>query len=170
LLLSIGALAAFSSLSLLSHQGDIPNWGIILTILLLTFFISWTWALFIYLRWRDRRSLATPTNPTIDLAALKGTVYGLVPGAEYRVMQTFTDYYNNQFQSGEILHFKERHFLPYPGGHTIIFHERPSVSAGGHQRPHPLQLPLLHRLSRSLIIPESFFANLSRLRAPASQR
>src|SRR4029079_7090084 len=96
-----------------------------LAILLLTFFISWTWTLFIYLRWRDRRGLATPTNRTIDLDALKGTVCLLVPGAEYRVMQTFTDYYNNQFQSGELLHFKERHFLPYHGGHTIISHERP---------------------------------------------
>ena len=124
LLLSIGALAALSALSLLSHQADVSNWGIILAILLLTFFISWTWTLFIYLRWRDRRGLATPTNRTIDLDALKGTVYLLVPGAEYRVMQTFTDYYNNQFQSGELLHFKERHFLPYHGGHTIIFHER----------------------------------------------
>ena len=118
-LLVIGALAAFSALSLLGHQGDVSNWGIILTVLVFTYFISWTWALFVYLRWRDSGSLATPVT-TMDREALKGTVYGLVPGAEYQVMQAFTDYYNNQFQQGERLRFKERHFLPYHGGHTIM--------------------------------------------------
>jgi hypothetical protein len=53
------------------------------------------------------------------------TIYGLVRGGEYRVMQSFTDYYGNQFQRGELLRFKERHFLPYEGGHTILFEERP---------------------------------------------
>jgi len=123
-LLAMGAVAAFSAFSLLGHQGDASNWGVILAILLLTYFISWTWALFVYLRWRDRRSLATPVT-SMDQDALKGTVYGLVPGAEYQVMQAFTDYYNNQFQQGERLRFKERHFLPYHGGHTIMFDERP---------------------------------------------
>jgi len=123
-LLVIGAFAALSALSLLGHQGDVSNWGIILTVLVFTYFISWTWALFVYLRWRDGRSLATPVT-TLDREALKGTVYGLVPGAEYQVMQAFTDYYNNQFQQGERLRFKERHFLPYHGGHTIMFDDRP---------------------------------------------
>jgi hypothetical protein len=40
-------------------------------------------------------------------------------------MQTFIDYYKNEFQQGEMLRFKERHFLPYHGGHTIIFEQRP---------------------------------------------
>ena len=60
----------------------------------------------------------------MDREALKGTVYGLVQGAEYKVIQTFTDYYQNQFQRGELLRFRERHFLPYHGGHTIIFDQR----------------------------------------------
>ena len=55
---------------------------------------------------------------------LQGTVYGLVPGGEYRVIQSFTDYYANQFERGEVLRFKERHFLPYHGGHTIVFDEK----------------------------------------------
>ena len=61
----------------------------------------------------------------MDQEALKRTVYGLVQGAKYEVVQTFTDYYRNQFQRGEVLHFKERHYLPYHSGHTIIFEERP---------------------------------------------
>lgn len=52
------------------------------------------------------------------------SVYGLTPGHRYQVIQSFTDYYGNRFEQGEILRFKERHFLPYDGGHTIVFEER----------------------------------------------
>jgi hypothetical protein len=124
LLLIVGAFAALSAFSLLSYQGDLPNWGIIIAVLMGVFFISWTWALILYLRWRERRTLNTGVS-VMDREELKRTVYGLIPGAEYQVMQTFTDYYNNQFQRGEMLRFKERHFLPYHGGHTIIFEQRP---------------------------------------------
>jgi hypothetical protein len=51
----------------------------------------------------------------------EGTVYGMIPGREYQVMKSFTDHYGNEFQEGERLRFKERHFLPYHGGHTIVF-------------------------------------------------
>ena len=124
LLLIVGALAALSAFSLLGHQGDVPNWGIFIAGLLGVYFLCWTWALMLYLRVRERRSLGSPVTE-MDHEALKGTVYGLVQGAEYQVVQTFTDYYNNQFECGELLRFKERHFLPYHGGHTIIFEQRP---------------------------------------------
>jgi Domain of unknown function (DUF3601) len=123
-LLSVGAVAALSTFILLSYQGDLPNWGVLIAILVVTYFISWTWALMLYLRWRDKRTLGTPVTAMYS-EELKGTVYGLMPGAEYQVMQTFTDYYKNEFQRGERLRFKERHFLPYHGGHTIIFDQRP---------------------------------------------
>lgn len=55
---------------------------------------------------------------------LQGTVCGLIPEGEYWVIQSFSDYYANQFQRGEVLRFKERHFLPYHGGHTIVFDEK----------------------------------------------
>ncbi|NUM46304.1 MAG: DUF3601 domain-containing protein [Anaerolineales bacterium] len=51
------------------------------------------------------------------------TLYDLHPGA-YRILQAFTDYYGNTFEAGEVLHFQERHFLPYEGGHTLVFQER----------------------------------------------
>jgi hypothetical protein len=124
LLLIVGALAALSAFSLLGQQGDIPNWGILIAVLMVIFFVSWTWALMLYLRWREPRTLNTGVT-TMDREELRGTVYGLVQGADYQVMQTFTDYYNNQFQRGESLRFKERHFLPYHGGHTIVFEQRP---------------------------------------------
>ena len=53
-----------------------------------------------------------------------GTIYGLMPGREYLVLKSFTDHYGNAFERGERLHFKQRHFLPYHGGHTIIFEEK----------------------------------------------
>lgn len=51
-------------------------------------------------------------------------VYELIPGAQYQVIQSFTDYYQNSFTQGELLYFRQRHFLPYEGGHTIVFEER----------------------------------------------
>ncbi len=52
------------------------------------------------------------------------TVYDLVPGVEYIVRTAFVDHYNNRFESGERLRFRERHFLPYHGGHTVVFESR----------------------------------------------
>ena len=124
MLLIVGAVAALSAFSLLGHQGDVPNWGILIAGLLVVFFLCWTWALMLYLRWRERRSLGSPVTE-MDHESLKGTVYGLVQGAQYQVVQNFIDYYKNEFQQGEMLCFKERHFLPYHGGHTIVFEQRP---------------------------------------------
>jgi hypothetical protein len=115
-LITVGALAAFIAFLLFSQQGDMPHWGIVTAILLGTFFLCWTCALILYLRWKDRRLM--------DPELLEGTVYGLVQGAEYQVMKSFIDYYQNHFHQGELLRFKERHYLPYHGGHTIIFDQR----------------------------------------------
>ena len=51
-------------------------------------------------------------------------IYTLGKGATYVVAKTFTDFYGNLFSPGEILTYAERHFLPYDGGHTIVFKER----------------------------------------------
>jgi Domain of unknown function (DUF3601) len=44
--------------------------------------------------------------------------------SQYRVLQDFVDFYQNQFKQGELLTFVESHFLPYHGGHTVVFQER----------------------------------------------
>jgi len=51
-------------------------------------------------------------------------LYTLEPGVVYRVTKPFLDYYQNCFAAGETLTFVERHFLPYHGGHTIVFKEK----------------------------------------------
>lgn len=94
-----------------------------ISIFVLSFFVL----LWLYLQWQDRRRAAHPSTPaaTRPQQNLEGTVYGLVPGGQYQIIQSFTDYYGNSFKQGDILRFKERHFLPYHGGHTIIFDKQP---------------------------------------------
>ena len=50
-------------------------------------------------------------------------IYTLKKGATYLVNNMFTDFYGNVFSPGEMLTYVERHFLPYDGGHTIVFKE-----------------------------------------------
>ena len=91
------------------------------------FLLSYTGAFLLYLRWRDgRRGMSKMTTPSAERSAqdLEGTIYGMIPGSQYQVIQPFTDYYGNSFEQREILRFKERYFLPYEGGHTIVFEER----------------------------------------------
>jgi hypothetical protein len=45
-------------------------------------------------------------------------------GRHYVIRKPFTDYYSNAFTPGEVLTYVERHFLPYEGGHTLVFQER----------------------------------------------
>jgi hypothetical protein len=54
---------------------------------------------------------------------LVGTVYGLEPGRVYRVVRTFSDCYSNNFEQGRTLTFRQRNFVPYHGGHTVMFDE-----------------------------------------------
>lgn len=51
-------------------------------------------------------------------------VYNLKTNATYTVTKDFTDFYGNKFSFGEKLTYSQRHFLPYDGGHTIVFKER----------------------------------------------
>lgn len=63
------------------------------------------------------------------------TVNDLVKGRTYEVVREFRDYFGSVFAAGERLVFTERHFLPYHGGHTIVFgpvslHLQEEVNAG----------------------------------------
>jgi hypothetical protein len=122
-LLAVGAAAATGGLWLGWHPTVIPNSGVVIAGLLSAYFVCLTWALLRYLRWRDQRRAVGAVRPTYP-DEVDGTVYGMEAGGAYRVMQSFVDYYGNQFQRGEVLRFKERHFLPYHGGHTGIFDGR----------------------------------------------
>lgn len=52
------------------------------------------------------------------------SIYTLERDVVYIVRRGFTDFYGNVFSAGETLTFVERNFLPYDGGHTIVFKER----------------------------------------------
>ena len=62
-----------------------------------------------------------PFNPGTNTPPPRTGVYGLRPGATYRVIQEIRDYYGNVFPIGMELVFVGRYFLPYHGGHTIVF-------------------------------------------------
>jgi hypothetical protein len=93
--------------------------------------LCWGAAFFLYLRQRDqareaaglsRHYGAAPINhssPTQELS-----IYMLQPGVCYLVKQSFVDCFGNHFEQGQRLTFRKRHFLPYHGGHTIVFEER----------------------------------------------
>ena len=49
---------------------------------------------------------------------------GLIPGATYRVIRPVTDHYGTVFAVGEELTYVSRDFLPYHGGHTLVFQPR----------------------------------------------
>ncbi len=51
-------------------------------------------------------------------------IYSLVEGTTYTIEKDFTDFYNQPVFRGEKLTFVERNFLPYDGGHTIVFIQR----------------------------------------------
>jgi hypothetical protein len=52
------------------------------------------------------------------------SVHTLRPSARYRIVRGFTDFCGNHFEPGEILTFRERHYLPYDGGNTVVFEEQ----------------------------------------------
>jgi hypothetical protein len=98
--------------------------GVIIAVLLGACFTCWTWALLRHLRRREGGRPVAVVRAAYRVEEVEGTIYGLVPGEEYRVMRPFADYHGNQFRQGESLRFRERHFLPYHGGHTVVFEER----------------------------------------------
>jgi Domain of unknown function (DUF3601) len=127
LLICLGSGAVALAFWLIDRPQVISNSGFILAISFVVFFLSYTGAFLLYLRWRDsRRGMSKTSIPSTALAAqdLEGTIYGMLPGSQYKVIQSFTDYYGNSFEQREVLRFKQRFFLPYEGGHTIVFEER----------------------------------------------
>jgi len=127
LLICVGAGAVALAFWLADHRQVIANSGGIIAIAFGVFFLSYTGALFLYLRGRDKRgapSKMTLPSSMSSMQELEGTIYVMIPGSQYRIIQSFTDYYGNSFEQSEVLRFKQRYFLPYEGGHTIVFEER----------------------------------------------
>jgi hypothetical protein len=127
LFILVGTATLLLAFWLINRPQGMSGSGITIALSLGISFVSYTWALLLYLQGRDgiRAAIVRKSPQTAHSRPdLEGTLYGLVPGYPYQVMKSFTDYYGNSFDQGEILRFKERHFLPYDGGHTIVFVER----------------------------------------------
>lgn len=127
-LLLLGSLAFAAAIWLVDHRAVSPYSGQALACLMGIFGLTYTCAMLLWMRWRDHHAAAHAPHahglPTYTDPLYQGTVYGLTQGAVYEVQQPFKDHYQNVFQPGERLRFKERHFLPYHGGHTLVFEER----------------------------------------------
>lgn len=61
-----------------------------------------------------------PSSGTLPLLSL----YELERGRCYRVRRDFVDFYGNHFVESEQITFRERHYLPYTGGHTLVFEQK----------------------------------------------
>jgi hypothetical protein len=127
LLICLAAGAVALAFWLIDHRQVISNSEIIIAISFGVFFLAYLRAFLLYLNWRDsRRGMSKTSIPSTTLSAqnLEGTIYGMIPGSQYRVTQSFTDYYGSSFEQSEVLRFKGGYFLPYEGGHTLVFEER----------------------------------------------
>lgn len=130
----LGMCAAVGALWLESNRYAVPNWGYVAAALMGCFFVLMTWALFLLLALRDRHNAFLAQTQAMQSQAAgylpniatgdELTVYTLQPGQCYEVKQAFSDYYGNDFAVGERLTFQQRHFLPYHGGHTVMFVEK----------------------------------------------
>jgi len=119
--LAAGAALA-TALWISTHRAAVAEARAVVAVLLIVFFTCCAAAMVGRPRPRSRFANCAPSQ--IAPQHLEGTVHGLVPGRTYRIVTPFTDHYSNRFEQGEILKFKERHFLPYHGGHTLVFEER----------------------------------------------
>jgi len=54
----------------------------------------------------------------------RGGVNDLRKGRRYVVARGFTDCHGGRFEAGERLTFRRHDYLPYHGGHTLVFDER----------------------------------------------
>jgi hypothetical protein len=69
----------------------------------------------------DLEAFAPELREALVWWAERLTVHSLVPGQVYRVGKGFRDHTGREFVAGEELSYVEKHFLPYDGGHTIVF-------------------------------------------------
>ncbi len=131
-LVIIGSCSAALSFWLVDNRNILPGSAWIIAFGMITFFVCFTWALLRYIGWRDHlrthigaQSAVVVGDNVVGQNRHGETIYDLVPGAVYQVQQEFTDHSGTLFQKGQQLCFKQRYFLPYHGGHTVVFVERP---------------------------------------------
>ena len=136
----LGGVGCLLVLSAVDHPAFLgPNATAILFGGMVASMALWGTAFFLFLCWRDR--YAPPNTPRWSiffypaaqiarrrfqaraLLADRG-VHGLEPGATYRVIKAFTDYYKNRFEMGTELAFIRSNFIPYHGGTTLQFSPR----------------------------------------------
>jgi hypothetical protein len=80
------------------------------------------------------------------------TVWDFTPGMIFRINRTFKDCYGQELQEGEVLHFLERDYLPYHGGHTLKFAEKTIYLSDNYES----DLPIIDNSGNEYFCPLSF--------------
>jgi hypothetical protein len=125
---SASALFVFAHLDHAAHLG--PKGPLILGAAMLAFLLLFTTGFVLSFSRRDGRRAASTMKGHAQASkltqrfGLKAGVYGLVPGTAYRVIRLIKDCHGSDFAVGEELTFAHRDYLPYHGGHTIVFRQR----------------------------------------------
>lgn len=102
-----------------------------MSIMAVTAILGYAAALILFASWRGSRTavivehLNPGANEETMRLGLKAGVYGLHPGETYRVIREIRDYHGGIFPVGTELTFVQRNYLPYHGGHTVVFRPRP---------------------------------------------
>ena len=57
-------------------------------------------------------------------------IYDLKPGVEYELLRDIIDFHGQSFLAGIRLVYRDRHFLPYDDGHTVVFDQEREFMPG----------------------------------------
>ena len=125
----LGLLGAFCVMTAL--QMPLTSLGAVLGVLLIGLLL-WSVVLWRVLKRRNPPVPATGGAPPMPADA--PALYRMWPGRVYEVQQDFTDDARQTFARGERLVFRQRHFLPYHDGHTLMFDGRVVQLQGDAQR------------------------------------
>lgn len=134
-LLLLAVAVAAASIELLEHPVFVPNGGPIAAVLMGVALVLMGVAFFDVLGQRAPAAAAAagpvPTPPPPG----PPTIYTLRIGRTYRVRRAFEDHYRERFEVDELLTYRDRSFIPYHGGHTLMFVERGMWLQEDDQRP-----------------------------------
>jgi hypothetical protein len=130
----LGIAVAIAAIELVDHPALVPNGGPIAAVLIGIALVLLGVG-FIDVMGHARQSAPPPGPVPTPPPAGPPTIYTLRIGRTYRVRRAFEDHYREPFAVDELLTYRDRSFIPYHGGHTLMFVERGMWLQEDDQRP-----------------------------------
>jgi hypothetical protein len=122
-LVILGTIVVVMGFQLLDDPAVAPNGGVLAAGFVGGGLVLLGAGFFDYLALRPPPPRPMPIIPPTPPGPL--TLHGLRIGRTYRVRRAFDDHEHNHFEAGELLTFRDQSFVPYHGGYTLGFVERP---------------------------------------------